>query len=428
MIKKLVIIMISLTDEKTLLNIIKKVDARNSAFSKNNSKKISYPLLENGFNDEDILKGIEVLLSRKLTMSEITFNFEKYFAKYVGSKYAVMVNSGSSANLLVAFALINPSKKNRLKNGDNFILPSICWSTSLWPFIQSGLKPKFIDVSKKDFCIDVESLNPKKLNNIKAVVAINILGNCPNIIELSKICRQKNIYLIEDTCEALGSKMNSKYLGTFGDFGTYSFYYSHQITSGEGGMIVCNSKEDYKLLKVLRSHGWDRNLNKKNEKNFNFVNSGFNLRPLDLTAAIGFNQIKRLNKMKKVRKKNKEMIINSLKNSPKWNNQFEFFEARKGLDASWFGFPILLNKNLKNKKKRFLQYLNQNNIETRPILSGNFLNQPSVSLYNLNSNNKKFKIAQEIEDRGFFIGVPTQILTLEKINYLVQKLLFIESI
>ena len=112
--------MISLTDEKTLLNIIKKVDAKNNTFAKNNSKKNSYPLLENGFNDEDILKGIEVLLSRKLTMSEITFNFEKYFAKYVGSKYAVMVNSGSSANLLVAFALINPSKKNKLKRGDNF--------------------------------------------------------------------------------------------------------------------------------------------------------------------------------------------------------------------------------------------------------------------------------------------------------------------
>ena len=124
---------------------------------------------------------------------------------------------------------------------------------------------------------------------------------------------KNKITLIEDTCESLGSKFKNKFLGTFGRFGTYSFYPSHQITSGEGGMIVCDDKQDYEILHSLRAHGWDRGLNKKNNKSFNFINSGFNLRPLDLTAAIGLSQLKKLNKFKKYRIINRNKIISGLK-------------------------------------------------------------------------------------------------------------------
>ena len=394
---------------------------------KNKNTNYNFPLLEDGFTSEDIFKGLEVLLSRKITMSKITEEFELKFAKYVGANYAVMVNSGSSANLLTAFALVNPIKENKLNYNDKFIIPAICWSTSLWPFIQSGLKPVFVDVSKDDFCIDVEQLKKKDLSKIKLIVSINILGNSPDILSLQKICKEKKIYLIEDNCEALGSKFKNKSLGTFGDFGTFSFYYSHQITSGEGGMIICKSKKDYELLKILRSHGWDRNISPKNSKKFNFVNSGFNLRPLDLTAAIGLSQLKRLNKMKKIRQYNKNKIINSIKQLPNWNNQFEFFNARENLDPSWFGFPILLNKKKVKKKKLFIKYLNDCKIETRPILSGNFLKQPCVSLYELNKTNKKFKVADEIDERGFFIGIPTEKYSNAKVNYLINKLLHIDK-
>ena len=152
-----------------------------------------------------------------------------------------------SANLLTAFALINPLKKSRLKYGDEFLIPSLCWSTSLWPFIQAGLKPKFIDVDIDNFCLDDNLINNKYYKNCKAIVNIHILGNCSNIEKIKKYSDNKNIHLIEDTCEALGSKYKSKYLGTFGDFGTFSFYYSHQITSGEGGMIICKNLNDYQL-------------------------------------------------------------------------------------------------------------------------------------------------------------------------------------
>ena len=137
--------------------------------------------------------------------------------------------------------------------------------------------------------------------------------------EIMKIVKKNRLILIEDTCESIGTKYKNKYLGTFGDFGTYSFYYSHQITAGEGGMIVCNKKEDYELLHTLRAHGWDRGLGKNSNKTFNFINSGFNVRPLDITAAIGLNQFKRLNKMISIRTKNRELIINTIKNHKKYN-------------------------------------------------------------------------------------------------------------
>ena len=392
------------------------------------SNKAKYPLLEKGFTSQDIMRGIEVLLSRNITMSNITKKFELEFAKLVGSKFALMVNSGSSANLLAAFALVNPKKKNRLKRGDKFLVPATCWSTSLWPMIQCGLKPKFIDININTYCLDENLVKIEKDKKIKAIMNIHILGNSPNMDELSKFVKKNKIFLIEDTCEALGSKYKSKYLGTFGDFGTYSFFYSHQITSGEGGMIVCQNKEDYDLIHTLRAHGWDRGLNPKDKKNnFNFINSGFNLRPLDLTAAIGLSQLKRLKNMMRIRSQNRSLIINKIKESKKWDNQFSFFEPNKHLKPSWFGFPFLINKEYVKNKTKFIKYLNFCSIETRPILSGNFLNQPAAKLYGLSKDKNKFKISQEIEDRGLFIGLPTTPISNDLLNFLCERLLNIKK-
>ena len=244
--------------------------------------------------------------------------------------------------------------------------------------------------------------------------------------ELNSIIKKNKLYLIEDTCESLGSKFKDKYLGTFGDFGTFSFYYSHQITAGEGGMIVCNKKEDYEIIHSLRSHGWDRGL-KNDKKNFNFINSGFNLRPTDVNAAIGLNQFRRLNNFKKIRSENREKIIKRLKNSKNWKNQFSFIEPIKKLTPSWFGLPILINKRYLEKKDKFLSYLNRKGIETRPIISGNFLNQPSIKLYKLNNKKEIFRGAQEIEDRGFFIGIHINKISNKQLELLEKNLLKISG-
>jgi CDP-4-dehydro-6-deoxyglucose reductase, E1 len=399
----------------------------------NNNKKeryFNYPLLDDALSNEDIIKGMEVLLKKKITMGEITERFEYEFAKFLNVKYALMVNSGSSANLLASFALVNPQKNNFLKRGDEFLIQSLCWSTSLWPLVQAGLKPKFIDVDLDTLNINENIFEKSITKKTKAAMLVHVLGNSTNMKKISNIIKKKNLYLIEDTCESLGAKYNSKFLGTFGDFGTYSFYYSHQITSGEGGMIVCNKKEDYKLINILRAHGWDRGINKspKNKNTFNFINSGFNLRPLDITAAIGMNQFKRLNKFKRIRNENREKIIKALYSSSDWKNQLQFINYSKEVEPSWFGLPMLIDKKYLSKKKRYIQLLNKLNIETRPIISGNFMNQKCIDLYNLNPKKLNFNNSQEIEDRGFFIGLHTQPISNEKLKRLVKSLLLIESI
>jgi CDP-6-deoxy-D-xylo-4-hexulose-3-dehydrase len=390
-------------------------------------KKLEYSLSPNSFSKEDISKAAKVLFSKNITMGAVTKKFEKEFAKFIGTKYALMVNSGSSANLLAMFALINPLKKNFLKYGDECLIPALCWSTSLWPIIQAGLKPRFVDVDPKTLNLSIPDLKKKINKKTKALMGVHVLGNTTNLNELNSIIKKNNLYFVEDTCESLGSKFNKKYLGTFGDFGTFSFYYSHQITAGEGGMIVCNSKEDYEIIHSLRSHGWDRGL-KNNKKDFNFINSGFNLRPTDITAAIGLNQFKRLNHFKRVRSKNRKKIIDRLKKSANWKNQFSFIEPIKKLEPSWFGLPILINKRYLSKKNKFLNFLNKNGIETRPIISGNFLNQPSIKLYKLNQKKELFKGAQEIEERGFFIGIHVNEISNHQLNILEKSLLRISQI
>ena len=395
-----------------------------------------YSLLDDAFSKQDLIEGIKVILSKKITMSQITEKFEKNFAKSVGSKYAVMVNSGSSANLLAVFAACNPLRKNRFKPGDEAIIPSVLWSTSLWPLVQAGLKPVFVDIDPLTLNADIELLISKITSRTKLIMAIHVLGNSTDIEILKKVCEMKKIILVEDTCESLGSKFKKKSLGTFGDFGTYSFYYSHQITSGEGGMVTCKTLEDYKILYSLRAHGWARGINAiKNKKklgnlnkDFVFINSGFNLRPTDIAAAMAFNQFKRLKKLMKIRDDNRTKIINKLLSSNNWNKQFTFINPAPNVSPSWFGLPILISKRFVSHKNNFLSYLNHKGIETRPIISGNFMNQPCVKLYKLNQNNEKFLNAQLIEERGFFIGLHTQRIKKYQLGYLEKHLLNINNL
>ena len=405
---------------------------------KNNFKsKYFYPLLDNAFSKEDLLSGIKVLISGKLTMSNKTREFEKKFAKRVGSKYALMVNSGSSANLLATFAACNPLRKNRFKRGDEVLIPAVCWSTSLWPLVQSGLKPVFVDVEKDTLNVNAELLIKKITKKTKVIMLVHVLGNSTDIDKIKKVAKKNKIIIIEDTCEALGAKYKNKYLGTFGDFGTYSFYFSHQITSGEGGMVVCNNEEDYELLYSMRSHGWSRGLKsqKKIEKKhptldpkFIFVNSGFNLRPTDIVASIGNSQLKRLNNFIKIRNLNSSKIKDGLKKSKKWKNQFSFQQIRSNVKTSPFGFPIFMHKKFMKKKNKFIQMLDKHGVETRPIISGNFLNQPSIKLFKLQNQNQKFPQAQEVENLGFFIGLHTKSIKPKTLNRLTDILLKIDSI
>ena len=397
---------------------------------------LKYPLLNNAFSSNDINEGIKVLRSKRITMSKITYKFEKFFAKKMGAKYAVMTNSGSSANLLAISCLTNPLSKNKIQASSEVIIPAICWSTSLWPIIQNNLKPVFVDVELGTFNIDIESIEKKITKKTKAIMLVHVLGTSANMTKLMQIAKKYKIDIIEDTCESLGAKYNNKQLGTFGRFGTYSFYYSHQITSGEGGMILCNDTKDYNILKSLRSHGWSRdtNLHTNFKKKFNnlderflFIGPGYNVRPTEIQSAIALNQFKRLNQFIKIRNINRNKIINNLKKNDKWKNQFSFVEVESNFKPSWFGLPILINKKYSYVKKEFLNYLSKKGIENRPIISGNFLNQPAATFYNFKSSKNDFKNADEIEERGFFIGLHTNNIKEVEIKYISSCLLDIDK-
>ena len=271
-----------------------------------------------------------------------------------------------------------------------------------------------------------------------------MLGISSDLFKISKFAKKKNLIVIEDNCESLGSKLKKKFLGTFGDFSSFSFYYSHQITSGEGGMVTCKTKEDYDILFALRSHGWlggtrfyKRNLNlynsyaKKNPKldpRYIFINSGFNLRPTDIQGAIAHNQFKRLDKLKKERNKNRHKIIKKIISSKKWNNQFKFIKVPKNIEPSWMGLPILLDKRYISKKQKFVDFLDRNGIETRPIISGNFLNHPAAKLYKLDKKKSLFKNAQTVQDLGFFIGLHTKKITDHQLNLLHDCFFYIDKV
>src|SRR6056300_484337 len=257
-----------------------------------------YPLIDDPFSNDDIKKGINVLKSRQLTLAGETLNFEKSFSKKIRTRYSLMVNSGSSANLLALQCLINPYRKKRLKKNDEVIIPTLFWSTSLWPIIQSNLKPVFVDINKNTLNLDEKSIEKKITKKTKAIMLVHVLGNTCNMDTIMLIKKKYNLFLIEDTCESLGTKYKNKYLGTFGEFSSFSFYSSHQISSGEGGMICCKDRNDYNIIKSLRPHGWSRGTSyenkiyKKNkflDKKFIFFNFGYNLSPTEISAAIGLS-------------------------------------------------------------------------------------------------------------------------------------------
>ena len=400
-------------------------------------KKNLYPLLSDAFNKKDIIEAIKVIKSKNITMSKKTEMFEKYFAKIIGSKYAVMTNSGSSANLISMSCLRNPLSPNRIPYGSEVIIPAVCWSTTLWPILQNNLKPVFVDVELNTFNIDLESLKKKIKKKTKAIIIVHVLGSSTNMNELMKIVRKHKLNLIEDTCESLGAEYNKKKLGTYGRFGTYSFYYSHQITSGEGGMVVCNNYTDYNILKSLRSHGWSRKtifqkiFKRKYDKlddRFLFIGPGYNLRPTEIQSVIAHNQFKRLKKFMSIRNFNRNKIITSLKKNKKWDKQFQFVKLSKSIKPSWFGLPIMVSKKYSNIKNKFLKKLSSNGIENRPIISGNFLNQPASKMLKLKYNKNDFKNSNEIEERGFFIGLHTKKITNSQLKNITNNFLKIDDL
>lgn len=390
---------------------------------------MKFLLGQNVHDSEDILNMIKTLLTENFTMGEQVSNFEKTFAEYIGTKHAVMVNSGSSANLIALAVLTNYKRNNKLMTGDEVLVPALCWSTSVFPIIQCNINPVFVDIDSETLNIDLEDLERKITDKTKAIMLVHVLGNCTNMKKLMDIVARHNLILIEDTCESLGSKYNAKYLGTFGAIGTYSFYYSHHITTMEGGMIVCDNDEDYELMKCLRAHGWSRNLKNKEEikeqnpdvdPRFTFVNLGYNVRPMEIQAAMGTSQLKKLKTKNDNRKLNYLNIKNKIEKDPR-NKFLSFPKESENADVAWFGVTLFLDKNIQLSK--YLNYLTENGVENRPIVTGNIIRQPVIKDLYPNLNATDFPGAEKCHFSGLFIGLSSEIMPDDLIDELINILL-----
>lgn len=356
--------------------------------------------------DEKELNALQTVIdSGMFSMGRHVKEFEVEFAQFVGSKYCVMVNSGSSANLLAVAALFFV-KENKLKAGDEVIVPAVSWSTTYYPLQQYGLKLKFVDIDKNTLNIDLNELQSAINEKTRAIFAVNLLGNPINYNELNEIIDGKNIILLEDNCESLGAKFNGKQAGTFGLLGTYSSFFSHHISTMEGGLVVTDDKELYHIMLSMRSHGWTRHLPEDNEvckkssnafkESFRFVLPGYNLRPVDMSGALGKEQLKKLPEIVQGRRKNAKHFIEVF-------SQIEGISIQKEIgESSWFGFAIICDEG-ELVRDDLVTELVKAGVDCRPIVAGDFTKNEVMEFFDYELHGKMSN-ASKVDEAGFFIG------------------------
>jgi CDP-6-deoxy-D-xylo-4-hexulose-3-dehydrase len=363
-----------------------------------------------------------VIDSNMFTMGKNVKEFENRFANYFGRKYAVMVNSGSSANLIATASLFYRGE-NSLTKGDEIIVPCISWATTFYPLFQYGLRLKFVDIDLDTLNYDIDELKKAVSPETKMIVAVSVLGNPCNFDEITKICDENNIILFEDNCESMGAKFNDVYTGTFGLIGTFSTFFSHHISTIEGGLILTDDFETYSLCKSLRNHGWTRDqeegsvIYQGKEDDFfeayRFILPGYNVRPLELQGAIGKVQLDKLNNFLKIRRENAKHFVELFKNDPRFIIQKEV-----GV-SSWFCFTMIVDPRSGIERKKALKVLSDAEVEHRIITGGNFLRQDVIKYFDYQVT--KSVNADIAHDNGFFVGNhPVDIR--DKIDYLYQVL------
>jgi CDP-6-deoxy-D-xylo-4-hexulose-3-dehydrase len=354
---------------------------------------------------------VEASLDGWLTTGRFNEQFEKKLANFLGIKCLLTVNSGSSANLIAFSTLTSPKLKERaIQKGDEVITVAASFPTTVNPIIQFGAIPVFIDVKIPTYNIDENLVEEAITNKTKGIMLAHTLGNPFNVKKIKEICDKYNLWLIEDSCDALGSKFENQNVGTFGDLATLSFYPAHHITMGEGGAVFTNSKKLERIAESFRDWGRDcycepgkdNTCNKRfgwqlgdlpfgYDHKYTYSHLGYNMKITDMQAACGLAQLDRLEGFIKKRKENFNFLYKNLK-------ELEEFlilpEAEKNSDPSWFGFPLSFKKNSKFNRNDLIKYLNDNKIGTRLLFSGNLIKQPYMKDVN-------FKVQGELKNTDF---------------------------
>lgn len=368
---------------------------------------MNYPLASTTWDHAEYAAIQRVIDSGMFTMGKEVAQFESDFADYVGSRYAVMVNSGSSANLAMIAALMFRSE-NSLQRGDEVIVPAVSWSTTYHPLQQYGLKLKFVDVDITTLNFDLDKLAEAITDKTRAILSVNLLGNPNDFDVIQSLIKDTNIILLEDNCESLGALYHGKQAGTFGLMGTYSSFFSHHIATMEGGLVVTDDEELYHILLCVRAHGWTRNLPKFNhvcgeksdnpfEESFRFVLPGYNLRPLEMSGALGQEQLKKLPGMIAARRDNAEYLCSVFADHPWIRVQREIG------DSSWFGFALVLQPDAPITRDELAAKLSAANIDVRPIVAGNFAKNEVMKWFDYTIHGELTN-ANYIDKHGLFVG------------------------
>lgn len=398
------------------------------------------------FDEEEIQYLVDSALDFWLTTGKYTSNFEKEFSKFIGIKFCSLTNSGSSANLLAFMALTSPKLGQRqIKKGDEIITVAASFPTTITPIIQYGAIPVFIDITIPQYNIDTNMLEEALSNKTKAVMIAHTLGNPFDLNKVKSFCDKYNLWLIEDNCDALGSKYfyngQWKYTGTIGDIATSSFYPPHHITMGEGGAVYTNSLELNKIVNSFRDWGrdcWcvsgkDDTCSKRFSQQFGelpygydhkyvYSHFGYNLKATDMQAAIGCAQLKKLNKFIEIRQKNWKLFKNLLEDT---QDTLILPEAEINSQPSWFGYMISIKRNTNFTRDELTTYLEANHIQTRNLFAGNIIKHPCFD--QMRKTNKGYRVCGALDNTDFvmsntfWIGVYPK-MTDEIVNTVAYKI------
>ncbi|MBI1209618.1 MAG: aminotransferase class I/II-fold pyridoxal phosphate-dependent enzyme [Azospirillum sp.] len=365
-----------------------------------------YELAVSTWGQEEVDAIQRVVASNRFTMGDHVAEMERRFAAYFGARYAVMVNSGSSANLAGIAALFY-KKQRPLQRGDEVIVPAISWSTTYHPLQQYGLKLRFVDVELDTLNMDVSRLEEALTPQTRMIMAVSILGNPAALDVMRAFADRHGLYLFEDNCESMDAELNGRKTGSFGDLGTFSFFFSHHIATMEGGMVVTDDEELFHLVKAIRAHGWTRDLPPHSPlfeprdddffEAYRFIVPGYNLRPLEMSGAIGIEQLKKLPEFTVQRRKNLALF------EQLFGQDDRFIIQRENGKSSAFSFPIILNPRCDPDRPRILNALKEADIRFRVITGGNFLRHDVIKYYDYTTVGPMTN-ADIAHDYGFFVG------------------------
>ena len=365
-----------------------------------------YPLATSTWDEAEYAALQRVIESGRFTMGPLVRQFESEFAASLGSNFAVMVNSGSSANLLaVAAAVLNPEVD--LNRGDEVIVPAVSWATTYYPLSQYGLRLRFVDIDLDTLNLDLDQVEAAIGPRTKGIFAVNLLGNPNDFARLTALAEKHCLVLLEDNCESLGARDAGRAAGTVGIMGTFSAFFSHHISTMEGGLIVTDDERLHQMLVSLRAHGWTRELPQKNfvhdktgevfDDLFRFVLPGYNVRPLEMSGALGVEQLKKVPSLVAGRRENAAYFVERFSDLDTVRIQKETGES------SWFGFSLVLEGTLAGRRSEVVAALGENGIEARPIVAGNFAKNPVLSYLDAIVPDA-LPNADKVDVDGLFIG------------------------